>query len=172
VKVPVWLLEVDGVINTYGTQKSPPTQVWPAADWIITKVGRFNIWAARPVVDFIRGVHERGEAEIRWHTSWQDGALDLAVGLGLPEFEVQEAPEWGSYDENAQGWWKLPPVHRVLAEGRSVLWTDDDAVCLSTRERAELQGSGLIEIIAPTYNTGLCKRHLRQIGEILPRLWR
>jgi len=166
--IPVWLLDIDGVINAYGAASGPPTHVWPKADWIITKAHGFNIWASNSVVTFIRNIHDNGQAEIRWHTTWQNHAELLADALHLPTFPVQDAPEYGSYDHDfAMGWWKLPPVHRVLAEGRSVLWTDDDADSLSIKELADLQEAGPIEVIAPHYDTGLCLRHLRQIKRFL-----
>lgn len=165
-ELPIWLLDVDGVINTYGGGARPPHS-WPKSDWIITRISSQNVWVSKTVVDFIRSVHDQGEAEIRWHTSWQGHAYYLAEELGLPYFPVQFAPELGSYTEDAQGWWKVPPIQRLLDEGRKVLWTDDDANALSVRELSALQAMGPVEVIAPSYQTGLCRRHLRQITTIL-----
>ena len=79
--VPVWLLDIDGVLNA--AAKKPDRNVWPAADWIEGRAheaggAAWRILAARPVVDFIRGVHEEGRAEIRWHTTWQHDAAAVA----------------------------------------------------------------------------------------------
>ena len=45
------------------------------------------------VVDFLIGVHEQDRAEIRWHTTWQHDAQNLANLVGLPTFPIAEAPE-------------------------------------------------------------------------------
>jgi hypothetical protein len=45
------------------------------------------------VVNFLTGVHEEGRAEIRWHTTWQHDAQNLADLVGLPKFPVADAPE-------------------------------------------------------------------------------
>jgi len=97
---PVWLLDVDGVINA-ATIK-PPTYVWPADAWIKTKVLGLTVHVAQPVLDFIREVHELGRVEIRWHTTWQLDAPAFGEVLGLPTFPVADAPEWGDRTVTAQ----------------------------------------------------------------------
>jgi len=96
---PVWLLDIDGVINApTAPGRKPPLHVWPADDWIDTRVWghrqRFRICVARPVVDFIREVHESGRAEIRWHTTWQDLANQLGEAVGLPELPAKNPRGW------------------------------------------------------------------------------
>ena len=84
---PVWLLDIDGVINaTVGWKGKPPTQVWAASNWIDTVAAdaiQFRILSARPVIEFVKLVHETGRAEIRWHTTWQHSAQNVADALGL-----------------------------------------------------------------------------------------
>lgn len=169
---PVWLLDIDGVINAAVGPKRPPTHAWPAAEWIDTKAQNGTTWrilAARPVVEFIREVHESGRAEIRWHTTWQDLAGEVGRAVGLPEFAVQEAPEFHQIAEQLRRdrWWKLPAVWRVLAEGRRVLWTDDDAKSDLTQEQKTTLAAAGCHVVSPDPMTGLCKRHLRQIDEFL-----
>jgi len=177
--MPVWLLDIDGVINAAVGPKRPPTHAWPASEWIDTSAdgidrGRvrtrtWRILAARPVLDLIRSVHEQGRAEIRWHTTWQETAREVATALDLPEFAVQDAPEFYQLEEELRRdrWWKLPAVWRVLAEGRRVLWTDDDASTdLTTAQKATLAAAGC-HVVSPDPMTGLCKRHLREIDEFL-----
>lgn len=170
---PVWLLDVDGVINAV-TAKPPPA--WPADQWVVTSGhadgATWPIRAARPVLDFIALAHEQGRAEVRWHTTWQHDALALAEALGLPEFGVQDAPEYAARtDALRRGrWWKLPAAQRVMQdEGRSLLWTDDDAAWdLGREQEAYLASLGSLLVVAPSQQTGLCKRHLRLIDEFLP----
>lgn len=177
--VPVWLLDIDGVLNAAVGPGRPPTQAWPKDQWIDTSAdaidrGRakprtWRILAAKPVVDFIRSVHESGRAEIRWHTTWQDLAREVSQALKLPEFAVQDAPEFWAIEEELRRdrWWKLPAVWRVLTDGRRVLWTDDDAEHdLKPQQKATLAAAGC-HIVSPNPMTGLCKRHLREIDEYL-----
>lgn len=171
-KPPVWLLDIDGVINAVG--RTVATNAWPKESWRQLRYrdrsstgSGLQITVALPVLDLIREVHEAGLAEVRWHTSWQDAAPRLAVELGLPVFAVAAAPEF--HAGTRQGWWKVPAVRRVLAdEGRAVVWTDDDASHdLGHTERAELAALGRLLIVSPDPLTGLCKRHLAKISEFL-----
>jgi len=173
VTIPLWLLDVDGVINAAGLGR-PPTFAWPADQWTdrhITTLGghKLRVRTAQPVLDFISQVHEQGRAEIRWHTTWQDGALELGEALGLPAFPVAEAPEWHwPMAEGFKRWWKRPAAERVLAEGRPLIWTDDDITwSLGRRGQDELRALGPALLVAPSEQTGLIPKHLRQIGDFL-----
>lgn len=171
--LPVWLLDIDGVINAAVGTNRPPTHAWPAEDWIDTKAqGRSQTWrilAARPVLDFIRTTHEQGRAEIRWHTTWQDKAAEVATALDLPTFAVQEAPELYAVEEQLRRgqWWKLPAVWRVLADGQRVVWTDDDASWDLTPQQKAALAAASCHVVSPDPQTGLCRRHLRDIDKIL-----
>lgn len=170
---PVWLLDLDGVVNA--ASRTFPTHAWPRQAWRQIEAEdeeglTWPIKAAGPVIDFIRAVHESGRAEIRWHSTWQEYSLNVGRLLGLPDFGVQEAPEYKEFD--ADRWWKTPAARRVLGgEGRDLLWTDDDADReLAPDERAELAAMGRLLIVCPDSKTGLCGRHLRRIDEFLAGL--
>lgn len=175
VTIPVWLLDIDGVLNA-ATRGKPPTHAWPADDWIDTKaMGEARTWrmlAARPVLDFIRDVHTAGRAEIRWHTTWQERAANVAEALDLPTFPVQYAPEFLDVEDCLlrDQWWKLPAAQRVLTdEGRDLVWTDDDADWdLTADQRTSLGAAGRVLIVSPDVLTGLCRQHLRKIDAFLP----
>jgi len=171
---PVWLLDLDGVVNA--ASRTFPTYAWPKDTWREIEAEdedglSWPIKAAQPVVDFIRTVHESGRAEIRWHTTWQASALSVGRLLGLPHFGVQDAPEYKRLDDflDRERWWKAPAARRVLAdEGRDLLWTDDDADTeLARGERTELASLGRLVIVCPDSRTGLCKKHLRRIDAFL-----
>jgi hypothetical protein len=166
--LPVWLLDVDGVINAFRRQ---PQGSWPRRSWTRVRVAGFEINAALPVIAFLREVHRRGLAEIRWHTTWQELSLDLGDALGLPTFHVQEAPEFAGRDTE-ETWWKLPAARRVLAdEGRPVVWTDDDAAYLAPGDRKQLALIGpRLLIVAPDDRTGLNQADLDQIHLFLTDL--
>ena len=167
----MWLLDIDGVINAL-ENPGPPTRAWPSGCWrrVLAESAheiRWQIVAAQPVLDFIWLVHSSGQAEIRWHTSWQEFANNVSRELDLPEFPIQPAPE---FDEPISlTWWKLPAARRVLAEeGRRLIWTDDDfSEELSRLERRQLQSSGRALLLCPDTMTGLRRRHLKRIETFL-----
>lgn len=176
---PVWLLDVDGVLNA--ATKKPDRNVWPAEDWVQGRARddtrSWPILYARPVAAFIREVHESGRAEIRWHTTWQEWARAIEELLDLPSFPVQEAPEWevfldgGRTKPHNDEWWKIGAALRVVEEEkRPLLWTDDDADSfwnLPAAVRTRITSAQPTLIVAPAPETGLCKRHLRQIDAFL-----
>lgn len=169
---PIWLLDLDGVINALG--RVPATEAWPLEEWVLEEVankhGNWPIRTARPVISFINYVHQTDGAEIRWHTTWQEEANKVSTAIGLPEFPIQDAPE---YDESAWGyydpakWWKLGAVERLLQQGYRVLWTDDDityALDRPTRLRLQVQGC---RIISPASREGIIQRQINQITSYL-----
>lgn len=167
--IPVWLLDIDGVINA--CTRKPDTSVWPADVWEAKKVNGFPILCARPALDFITAVHKEGRAEVRWHTTWQKDSALIEQAYGLPSLPVQDCPEFaGRYGNDA--WFKLPAAERVvMKEGRDLIWTDDDLVlCNHGDEWVTLEymkDERRVLTIAPHDTTGLTPKHLRQIAEFL-----
>lgn len=171
--IPVWLLDIDGVVNA--CSKKPDRNVWPADQWIHTKVTvnshSWPVLVARPVVEFIRRVYEDGLAEIRWHTTWQHDAAALEKAVDLPHLAVQDCPEYETRHEIA-GWFKLPAAERVVMhECRALVWTDDDLTWELRRPAGRafemLRQAARILTVSPSEQTGLTPKHLHQIGEFL-----
>src|SRR5687768_10208625 len=141
-EIPVMLLDIDGVVNAMSTK--PPTHVWKAHHWnqgsqLADDGVEYPMLWAQPVVDWLTVLHEQELAEIRWHSTWQDESLKVGRLMGLPEFKVQECPEWLRYQFNGSAlaseliracmppWWKYPAVERVVTqEKRRLIWIDDD----------------------------------------------
>lgn len=179
--IPVWLLDVDGVINA--ATKKPDPNVWPKDQWVQGNAqcdGReWPITWSRPVIEFIREVHGTGRAEVRWHTTWQHEASAISDLTGLPQFGVAEAPEFeGGSGYTAQAfreakrstWWKLPAAERVVREEkRPLIWTDDDITWSLHRYNADagLRAYAPALLVSPNERTGLTRRHLRQISDFL-----
>lgn len=181
---PVVLLDVDGVVNAISKQL--PTRCWPPGQWTKAKIkARDGVeypfaWAA-PVVQWLTGLHASGRAEIRWHTTWQHEALVVGQTLGLPEFAVQECPEWQQYCDNGSalradlararmpGWWKYPAAERVLTEEkRKLIWIDDDIYeYVTPRSRKVLRSVHTIELVCPSSGTGLVARDIALVEGIL-----
>jgi hypothetical protein len=176
---PVWLLDIDGVINAVVRRGGPvPRHMW-ADQWVDAKAEAslgetFRIVAATPVLDFIREVHEKDLAEIRWHTTWQHSAANVAELLDLPEFPVHEAPEfaaemWFAGNPELGKWWKLPGAFRVVGvEQRPLVWTDDDVIQYTTKpQRAALRALQPSLLIDPWTSEGLAQVHLDKIRKFL-----
>lgn len=184
--IPVWLLDIDGVVNAIS--KKPNRTVWPTDDWSTGKAScdgfDWPIMWSRPVVDFIREVHESGRAEVRWHTTWQHEAQALADLVGLPKFAVAYSPEYLEHwlrtsaseaERLREGrprpvWWKLPAAERVVQdEGRPLVWTDDDMTWDLARYDKDrgLRAYAPTLLVSPDKSTGLTPKHLRQIADFL-----
>jgi hypothetical protein len=173
---PVWLLDIDGVVNAIS--KKPPTYLWAADKWIQTTVanvhGEWPILTAQPVVDFINEIHHLGRAEVRWHTTRQEEALDFADAVGLGGFKVAEAPEYHEYGPRFMArqiagqkptWWKLPAAERVIGdEKRPLLWTDDD---IGWELRNHRWNPIELGTVSPDAATGLMPKHLKMIDKWL-----
>ncbi|WP_329103074.1 hypothetical protein OG792_25675 [Micromonospora sp. NBC_01699] len=178
---PVWLLDIDGVVNAIS--RKPDRSAWPRDQWVTGTASSagadWPILAAQPVLDFIRTVHESGRAEVRWHTTWQHDARNLARLLRLPRFATQDSPEFGEREQLLagaapvavhRGWWKYPAAERVVRdEGRPLVWTDDDA---TWELRAHDNGNELSRlaptlIVSPQTHLGLTPKHLRNIDAFL-----
>lgn len=172
--VPVWLLDIDGVINALARGRVRGS--WPRSAWLRTVAsaeipGRgpmvLPILAARPVLDFVTQVHRSGAAEVRWHSTWREAAVtELAPALGLPPIPISSAPEWTQRPTG--GWWKLPEARRVLASGRPLVWTDDDLPVFA-HELGDLTTRGDALLIGPDPIVGLTRPELDQIAAFLAR---
>lgn len=182
---PVWLLDVDGVLNavTSPGKRPPKSAGWPADSWVdfmadatISQVPReFRILAAQPVLNVVRRARDEGLAEVRWLTTWEEGDLvlnELAPKLGLPDFPIagrqadNRSPRFTDYS----WWWKLPIVQRVHGEDpdRDILWTDDDiSSSRPAKVWANSQPKGRITWISPNSGIGLIPTHVDKITKWL-----
>ena len=155
--LPIWFLDVDGVVNAAGvdlpdhlirTEAKTAGTTWP-------------IHYSPEVVEFINTVHRNRLAEIRWLTTWgPDARTSLAPAVGLDEFAAYEM-----YDSD--DWWKAEIVAGSLAdEERPVIWTDDD---ITEDDIAYFRDSAGVStlVLAPVTTMGLTPADLRRITEFL-----
>lgn len=164
--IPVWLLDIDGVLNAVDYPTSTLRfKTWPQDAWLNARITKFPFSVAAAVRDFICKAHESGLVEIRWHTTWQEDAQKVASWLELPTFPVHHAPEAQGWDN---AWWKLPSALRVLyLEKRPLLWTDDDINYeLTVRQKKKFQEDGAL-LICPKTEVGLAPAELRRINKFL-----
>jgi hypothetical protein len=158
--VPVWLLDVDGVINvTRPGWSAPPHRAHTYAGGV-----EWRIRWAPALVDRIRAFHTSGMVEVRWCSTWcpQAGQLERlfhlpTLGCALDVNPVPPSPE---------NWvLKLNAAWAVLAECRALIWTDDDAIPGEGPARDELEATGRALLIAPKSNRGLQPEDLNAIEE-------
>lgn len=133
-----WLLDVDGVLNAsrpgWGAAPRRGIAVAGAEPWTIR-------WAPA-LMRRIRTIHTAGQVEIVWCTTWCPWADQIERLLGLPAL----GRAWN--DEELFGRpaleAKRDAARRALAEGRRLIWTDDDAIPRGPY-RVGLDGALLIE---------------------------
>lgn len=158
---PVWLLDIDGVINA-----NKPG--WGAAPRRIRCAGFTIRWAPALTVR-IRQLHCSGAADVRWSSTWcgYPTQLDeLASQLGL-HFERAFT---GRPDPKTWADMKADAAMAVLAEGRRLIWTDDDEAEIAAAfypEVADAQHDGRALLISPRPNRGLQPDHLDRIAAFI-----
>lgn len=158
---PVWLLDVDGVVNATraGWSAAPHSgEVFAQGIW-----WKFR-WAP-PLVAFIRDTVERGRAEVRWATTWIQHTRELEALFSLPELPA-------AFTEPADGGFPNGKLQAALTvveqEHRPLIWTDDDAIPQlgPFRSRLDQAPHGSL-LIAPKPNRGLRPEHVEQIDAFL-----
>lgn len=167
---PVWLLDIDGVINAYNWLPSPNDGDFGTPKELRAHNG-FLILYFQEVMDFLTRVKD--DVEIRWHTTWQNQALQLAKDLKLPEFAVQTLAATNkpsTWDiRSSYGWWKLDSAIEVAkVEERKLIWTDDDLEDVEKQlfyenAPADWQRADYSLLITPSPSWGLTKTDLDEI---------
>lgn len=151
--VPIWFLDIDGVVNAAGLDL-PPHLVRTDAT---TAGTTWPIHYSPEVIEFINTVHRSGLAEIRWLTTWeQDARTSFAPAVGLDEFLAYDM-----YD--GDGWWKAEIVAASVAdEKRPIIWTDDD---ITASDVADFPDSAQVQplLVPPATEIGLTSSDLRRI---------
>ncbi|HEX6968729.1 MAG TPA: hypothetical protein VF174_07980 [Micromonosporaceae bacterium] len=157
---PIWLLDVDGVINT-----SRPG--WGAAPRrgtaVAGGVGYTMRWAPA-LINRIRTLHINGVVEVRWCTTWCAWADQLEQLWDLPPLARAFT---GDINGHAAVLAKIAAARQVLAGGRRLVWTDDDVVPRPNDGPLydELTADGRALLIRPRGTVGLQPEHLDQIEE-------
>ena len=142
---PVWLVDVDGVINTRRPLWGPGLRRGVAhsdgADWPIR-------WAPA-LIARMRRLHDAGLVELRWCSTWCPDAGALERLFGLPELGRALSPAELAAALSTDAL-KLAAARRVLAARRRLVWTDDTAVPATT-----LTAGGRALLIRPHPRRGL-----------------
>lgn len=162
---PVWLLDIDGVINVDESGWSCPLNTGSAR----TTHRSFTIKWCPQLIDEIRDMHIRGIVEIRWATTWIPFIDEIHALLDLPKI----APAL-DIDEYSPGFVvsraKLVAATAVVHAGRPLIWTDDNAIpYVGTSAHTFLVHMNRTLLIRPRPRMGLLPKHMRLIEQFIER---
>lgn len=165
--LPLWLLDIDGVLNAFrrsslsSTALTKTLAALPGTPYLdITKhkripdeTGRsfYNMWSSRAMLDRIVALHDANVVEIAWLTTWMHTAnANVAPRLDLPSFPVASFGPNVIDDYN----WKYLTMLDAVTLDRPLIWTDDDEVP-AFGEKITDRASAPTLCIAPNAAAGL-----------------
>lgn len=164
----VWLLDIDGVLNVIGT---PPYGQWDdyRVSWAAFDGFGVELLYSPTLVKLLNQLYAKGIVHFRWTTTWTyDGPRNFAPAVGL-HIGADVCP--GADMDDLYNWWKFTEFQRTMAEGRPVIWTDDD---IETEPKAVKIASLLhpdeATIICPATLVGLTPSEVGLILDTLERL--
>jgi hypothetical protein len=166
--VPVWLLDVDGVLNA-----SSPGWSAPHDEGAATFEGvDFPMRWAPGLVSAIRRLHRTSTVEVRWATTWVDeiDAIERLMRLpALPTaFSTRGLPPTVRMTQAKQ----QAALTVVEVEQRPLIWTDDDAIPSGGTVLRRLRRSGQPALlVVPDSRRGLLPEHVASIEEFLRDPW-
>jgi hypothetical protein len=153
---PVWLLDVDGVLNA--TRPG-----WSAAPRNGTAYGAGHPYRLRwtpALIARIRALVHAESVNLRWCSTWCADAEQVERLFGLPRLDRAWTDPISHSEAPAA---KLAAARAVLGQGHRLIWTDDDAVPTSGPIHDELVATSRALLIAPLPNRGLQPEHLDTI---------
>ncbi len=160
--VPVWLLDVDGVLNA-----TRPGWGGPPTTRSITSQGlSWRMRFAPQAVARIRAIATASRAEIRWATTWAGQIDDLSRVFSLPTFPAAFEMSGETTTQAMVAPLKLAAALAVAHSGRRLIWTDDDAIPIEGHDRALLDDAGAL-LITPKPGRGLRPDDLGRIDAFL-----
>jgi hypothetical protein len=161
---PVWLLDVDGVVNArHPAWDQPYAQGHAFVDGVT-----YRLQWAPALTRFIKMVHKRRAAEVRWATTWVDHIHQVERLLRVPAFHTAFRGLGTSPAVGAPECKLAAALHVVEVERRPLIWTDDDAIPVTGEDRRRLDEAGVpVLLLAPDSFEGLTPRHLEAIEGFL-----
>jgi hypothetical protein len=168
-------MDVDGVLNFWGTVGARVAQTWGDTQQFVARPenGNFPIVYSPRLLETIGEWRRNGLVDVRWLTTWEDAAnAHLSSHFRWPELPVA-----GRHADSVKivrkfsgdiGWWKLEFVQAVYDSGVPVIWTDDDIVhVLDAKEWLGTVDEDRVLAIAP--NGGIIPDDLDRIARFLTR---
>jgi hypothetical protein len=134
----IWLLDVDGVINV----TRPGWGAAPESGTAYSAGYPYRLRWAPALTARIRALHATGGVTIRWCSTWCADVAQIERLFGLPSLDRCWADPISS---TAAAHAKLATARAVLAQGRRLIWTDDEAVptCGPVHDELTRTGRGL-----------------------------
>ncbi|MFI0795021.1 hypothetical protein ACH4OY_20395 [Micromonospora rubida] len=158
---PVWLLDVDGVINANSPGWGGPPlkgRCWSNADNY-----EYTLRWAPSLITRIRDLHRAGAVEVHWCSTWCADAAALEYLWAFPPLARAFTEPLRGEEASAA---KLAAARQVLADGRRLIWTDDTEVPLAGDVYDELMSTGRALLIRPKMSTGLQPEHMEVIEAV------
>lgn len=163
---PIWLLDVDGVLNAFGpySANAKKSARWINPYWDNIKMyngvafsnGRgYTIRWAPTLVERINELHDTGAVEIRPCTTWNSDWVEIATLLGLPTDLEPAFPTRGVHwrDITIR---KMRAASSIFDSGHPLIWTDDQAVPFTWEPlHALMEAGGRSLLIRPKEALGL-----------------
>jgi hypothetical protein len=166
--VPVWLLDVDGVLNVTKPGWGGPPRHGEVAYG--EQVFRMN-WAPQLIAELVR-LHRSRAVEFRWTTTLVDHIDQVGAMMRLPRFPTAFSGLPSDPHVKAPTLKTDAALHVVGQEQRPLIWTDEDAIPTSGTLLRRLQGRGLpLLLIAPDPRRGLQPADLHAVTEFLTDPW-
>ncbi len=164
--MPVWLLDVDGVLNA----ARPGWDVSPDQARAVVDGVSYRLRWAQPMVDRVRAMATGGAVEVRWATTWVDHIAQIEASLGLPRLPTAFSG-LGSHLAKAATQKLDAALHTVEVERRPLIWTDDDAIPEHGPMLDRLRRAGVpVLLLSPRTGIGLQPEDLDDIDAFLDEL--
>jgi hypothetical protein len=163
---PVWLLDVDGVLNA----ARPGWGEDPDQGDAFVDGACYSLRWAPALTRWIGALTLSGAVEIRWATTWVDHIVQIERLLRLPRLETAFHGLQGEDDDPLARKVKAA-LDVVEVERRPLIWTDDDAI----PEHGELldrllDGGVPVLLLSPGSRQGLQPDDLTAIDDFLAEL--
>lgn len=168
--LPVWMLDVDGVLNVSEPAWHGPVHTGHADAYSVA----YPMTWSPSLVESIIEIHESGEVEIRWATTWVDLASEVERLMGLPSFPLAFHGLHGPPQLKAGGAKMHAALVTLYVEGRPLVWTDDDAIPADGTHARMLANSAPRRLfISPNHRHGLTPGNVADIRRFIadPQGW-
>lgn len=165
---PVWLLDVDGVLNA----TRPGWGEAPDQGEAFVNGACYSLRWAPALTRRIGALVVSGAVEVRWATTWVDHIMQVERLLRLPRIDTAFRGVTTDEDEAVER--KLQAALDVVeTERRPLIWTDDDAIPDSGEVLNRLLDGGVpVLLLSPSTGHGLQPDDLDAIDDFLAELTR
>lgn len=155
---PVWLLDVDGVLNA----PRPGWRSRPRSGRARSGGFEYSIRFAPRLMRRLVALHRTGLVEVRWATTWVDDIDQIRLLMGLPTWPC--AFSLNGSDGATEAKYRAA-LDVVRTERRPLVWTDDDVVPRqgSHAARALYEHGPPVLLQRPDPARGLQPHHLDEI---------